>query len=339
VARTARYAPPVVALVATAVLGPLGAVSPDLGLRVGTGVLVVGLLLGLPHGALDVDRLHRALLRTSPGHPHRRLVGLVAGYATVTGVVLALWWAAPLAVLLVLLGLTIAHFGTADLAVTRWAGALIPGPSWVGVLTLGGLPVVVPLALRPATTTPLLNDLSGGHAPTVHAIALAVLPLVAVATATVLVTALRRRDLPTAATVTALGLLVCLVPALPAFGVYFAAWHALRQTCTQLADTGAPALGVRRAGRVLARQAVLPTAGALTMICALLWAGGGTLTGASLALLLAITVPHTLTQWQVTRQRSTLAATAGSPVTTSQTTPRTTAALPVTDVVATPNAC
>jgi hypothetical protein len=132
---------------------------------------------------------------------------------------------------------------------------------------------------------------------------------------------------------------VCLVPALPAFGVYFAAWHALRQTCTQLADTGAPALGVRRAGRVLARQAVLPTAGALTMICALLWAGGGTLTGASLALLLAITVPHTLTQWQVTRQRSTLAATAGSPVTRSTTTPRTTAALPVTDVVATPNAC
>jgi len=297
-ARTARYAPPAAALVATAVLVPLVVVAPGLAGRVGTTVLVLGLLLGLPHGALDVDHLHRTLVGPI-GHRHRRrrLVLLAAGYATATGAVLALWWAWPLPVLLVLLGLTIAHFGTADLAVLRSSGAPTPRPPWVGVLTLGGLPVVAPLALHPTDTTPLLDALTGGHAQVVHYTAVAVLPLVAAATVVVLVTAVGHRDLETAANVTTLGLLMCLVPALPAFGVYFAAWHALRQTCTQLEETGATTLGVRRARSALARQAALPTAGALTLIAGLLWVGGGTLTAASLALLLAITVPHSLTQW------------------------------------------
>ncbi len=300
-ARTARTAPPVAALVATAVLVALGVLDPALATPVGAGVLVAGLLAGLPHGALDVDQLRHTLLEVGGDRSHRGLAVLVAGYATATGVVLALWWAAPAPVLLVLLGLTIAHFGTADLAVTRWAGTPTPGPRWAAVLSLGGLPAVTPLALHPTETAPLLDALSGGHAPVVHHVAVAVLPLVAAATATVLVTAVRSRDLRAAGTVTALALLMGLVPALPAFGVYFVAWHALRQTCTQLADAGASSLGVRRAGRRLARQAALPTLGALALVTVMLWAGGGTLTAASLALLLAITVPHTLTQWSLTR--------------------------------------
>lgn len=282
-ARASTRGPVLVAVLAILVLGAARALAPGTLAAVGPVILLVGLLLGLPHGATDVARL-------TPGAPLPRQGAVGAVYLTTTVVVLVLWWWQPLAVLLVLLVVTVVHFGQTDLAAVRWAHAA-PSSSARGwstaasMMARGATPVIVPFALWPAQTQPLLDLLTSGHAAAVATAATWALPVLLVALVT-------EADLE----ITVLVALFVLLPPLPAFGVYFAAWHAWRQTLHQLAQDAAgqehPTL--QSLLKAFARRAVVPTAVALLGLGTLVTVWGTGIPAGYLVLLLAITVPHAL---------------------------------------------
>lgn len=311
VARLAAVAErsPVVALALTiAVFVPLRLAWPEAVARLGPIILVAGLLAGLPHGAADVERAGSGLPRT-----RRALLGLA--YAASAAVTFALWWVDRTAVLILLLALAVAHFGDGDVAVAAWSRPIrscrhlpTPGPLRRATtrLAFGGIPVVVPFAIWPGRTAPLLDALAPGHAGAVTFAAMAALPLVGVAATAVTVAAVRDRDRWTVAALALLTLLFLAVTPLIAFGVYFASWHALRQTCQQLAVDGNDPTGPGRPGRTLrgrtlawTRRAAAPTAVTLAVLVVLTWLTGLHLPATYLALLLSVTVPHSVVDaWQ-----------------------------------------
>lgn len=278
-ARACRRVPLLAAATAVVVLGLLRALTPGAFDVLGPAVLLTGLLLGLPHGAVDVAR-------ASGGAPLRRQAGPALGYLGLTLGVLALWWWQPLPVLLGLLAITIIHFGHTDLSAQRWARAEPPRGdvrTAATVFARGGPPVLLPFALWPAQTRPLLDLLTSGHAEVVTTVSRWALPLLALALA---LAAERETVL--------LVVLFVVAPPLAAFGVYFAAWHAWRQTLQLLATETPQPPSVRAALTRFARTAALPTATALVGLGVLVALWGTGIPAAYLVLLLAITVPHAL---------------------------------------------
>ncbi|GAB2914344.1 hypothetical protein GCM10027047_10450 [Rhodococcus aerolatus] len=286
-ARGAHLGPVAVLAAALLVAAAAAVLVPGALHRAGPGVLVAGLLLGLPHGAADVWRAvgDAGLLRQAR---------VALAYLAAAVLAFAAWWWWPLPALLVLLSLTVLHFGSGDVALEAWAGTPAPRPAVLG-LALGGLPVVVPLALRPGDTVALLDPLTGGRGAAVHAVALLCLPVVALAAGLAVRDAQRAGRWQTVAGLVVVAAVVALLPPLVAFGVYFAGWHALRQTCRQLDEAGAGAdLGT--AARRLALRAGPPTVAALLLLAGVVaarWSQDGwSVPTALVAALLAVTVPH-----------------------------------------------
>ncbi len=289
-AGVARRVPVTAAAGGAAAAVALGWAAPASLSRIGPVVLLAGLLVGLPHGALDVERAGR-------GRPAwaRALIGL--GYLAATAATFALWWHWHTAVLVALLVLAAAHFGDADVAVLGWSGpALAWGPAGraAGRVAFGGLAVALPFAVWPDATRPLLRVLCGpGGDDIVLRLARLALPAVLVVAAGVAVGAARSGDRWTPVALAALLALFAGAPPLFAFGVYFAGWHALRQTCQQLAAE--PVDPARPAGFTpWAARAAVPSVAALLAVAVLVVAGGMQLSASALALLLAVTVPHSV---------------------------------------------
>lgn len=276
-ARACRRVPVITVVTAVVTLGLLRVLAPTTMGALGPVVLLTGLLLGLPHGAVDVAR-------ASGGAPLTRQAGAALAYLGLTLGVLALWWWQPLPVLLALLATTIIHFGHTDLSAQRWARQRPPRGGWrvvATVLARGGPPVLMPFALWPSQTQPLLDLLSNGNADVVTTVARWALPLLAVA----LVAAAERETV-------LLVVLFVVVPPLGAFGIYFAAWHAWRQTLQLLATEQPDPGSLRMALARFTRTAALPTGVALAGLGVLVALWGSGIPAAYLVLLLAITVPH-----------------------------------------------
>ncbi|MGL5928913.1 MAG: Brp/Blh family beta-carotene 15,15'-dioxygenase, partial [Dermatophilaceae bacterium] len=114
--------------------------------------------------------------------------------------------------------------------------------------------------------------------------------------------AVRSRQRTVVIDVLLIGALGALAPPLVAFAVWFGGWHAVRHyarlltldaTSADLLARGQP----RRAVATIARRAVWPTLAAVTTLAALLVATAtatdpAAATGATLIILLALTVPH-----------------------------------------------
>lgn len=258
-----------------------------------------GLLLGLPHGA--VDHLVAARLARRPWP----VVALAyAAVAAVSWVLLAT--AGPVALVAVLL-LSVVHFGLGELEVVREVSGWRPGPVVsVAVALAGAGALLLPLA----RAGPLLVDVGTAVSPGLGPLlgepvvraALAATWVAAAALATT--AALRAGQRQVAADVLVLGLLGAVVPPLAAFALWFGGWHGLRhcarlllddQRCASWVAAGDPA----RAVRVLAGRAAWPTLAATAVLAALL---AGSVRAAdpsralatTLLLLLALTVPHML---------------------------------------------
>ncbi|MEW2375539.1 Brp/Blh family beta-carotene 15,15'-dioxygenase [Micromonospora sp. NPDC047812] len=293
-------------------LGGLLALSPLLGLAGlggSPGFLIVGLLLGLPHGA--VDHLVPAWL-SARARPLSARVALLAAYTAVAGAGLAAFRAAPDLALVGFLVMSVVHFGTADVAFhaerdrrpvrPRAVGQLAAGAvdAVTSVLAYGGPPVVVPLALWREQVDPLLAAVAP-QAPAllsdeVRTLALATVLCAVAVTAFRDVRAGRARD--AVQPVLLVGLFGTVPPAL-AVGAYFAAWHSCRHVARLLrhdprntADLAAGRVGppLRR----FARQAAAPTAVALAALIALVtWPGHrADPLPATFAVLAALTLPH-----------------------------------------------
>lgn len=264
----------------------------------GPGILAAGVLLGLPHGA--VDHVVPDWVAGRPGRMVRP--GVLAGYAATALAALGALLVAPVVSLLLLLAVSAVHFGMGEVAFeaersgTPWRPSLRDVAPVVG---LGGLPVAVPLARWPTEADRVLAAL----APELPALLTAGvrqvgLAVVGVALLGTVLDALARGRPGWAAEAGLLAALFVLAPPAAAFGVYFGGWHAVRHIGRLLAldprngdDLAAGRL--RSPLRRYAAAAAPPTGVALAGIALLvLSAQRPDWTAGALAVLLGLTVPH-----------------------------------------------
>ena len=279
-------------------------------------VLVAGLLLGLPHGAVD-----HLVPGFRLGWRLRVLAGFAAGYAALAAAGWLAFRAAPGAALLAFVAVSVWHFGSgetafADLRAGRPVRRRVPAAVVVGALVL-----LVPLVRGAEATAAVVAAVvpgSDGRLPS--GLAAVVLGVVLPATAVLAGTLLGARRWLDAAELGVLTALVLVVPPLAAFGVWFGCWHAVRH----VARVGAEDPGNRadlvagRLGRPLRRfavQAALPTA-AVLVVLALLWSTAGgwrAFVAADVPVLAALTLPHVLVVGWLDRSESGGRRTSGGP--------------------------
>ncbi len=278
--------------------------------------VTLGLLLGLPHGAVDhlVPAWVRARRTSLPA-----TAALLVGYVATAAVMLVLLRRYPLPGLLVFLATSLLHFGAGEVQYGRLrtdpallrrlqpptAGAPVrtAAAGALQVLGWGGTSVLLPLACWPAQVRPVLEALAPGSgrlllAPDVRYAASAV---VLAAAGLTVARALRQRRYRPAAELTLLVAVFLLVPPLVAFAGYFGAWHSTRHIVRLLAadpaNTDDLAAGrLAPALRRFARAAAWPTALALLALVALVAAANDAQAylAADLTLLAALTAPHML---------------------------------------------
>lgn len=287
-----------IAVSAAAVIA--GLLVPTLVQRGQLLILVVGFLVGLPHGAVD------HLVPFWTGWVRRSAVNMLAvllGYVSVAVLTWAgLHWAGQV-VLPLLLVVSVLHFGAGDLMADRDGEPTAQPLSGVGlvvaVLARGGPVVAAPLLVWPEQAGRALVAVQLAFAlpaPWVR------LLIAVVVTACVLATALAdlRSGRPgSGVEVVLLALLFVAVPPLAAFGIYFGAWHGLRHTARLVArdPRNHADLAAGRLLRPLHRfgaSAVLPTLVAGASAAALVVVAGqhASLAGTVFTVLLALTVPH-----------------------------------------------
>ncbi len=179
-------------------------------------------LLGVPHGALDGE-VARPILQ--PRFGSGWFVVFAVPYLCLAACVFAAWRLAPLPTLAAFLGASVWHFGTED-----------AGHVPLGALVAGGLPIAVPVLLKPAATAHLFGVvaqipmsvppwwLSGGAAAwCIAAIVWAVLQV-------------SRRHAASLLESTGLLFVFAVLPPLTGFAVYFVCLHAPRHMAGLIAD-------------------------------------------------------------------------------------------------------
>lgn len=193
-------------------------------------VLVIGVVvLGLPHGAAD-PWVASATRRRSGS-----VTGRLAFFGAYTGLallVVAAWSLWPLAILIAFLLISIVHFGLAD---TRGRSEF-DEDRVVATLQRGLLPIVLPIALYPVEVAAVFGELVGADPVSLESGVVALgkmgLAVLALLSAWLLWRCGRRRGARAsfAELVESGGLatLFLVLPLLPAFALYFGAWHSLR---------------------------------------------------------------------------------------------------------------
>lgn len=271
---------------------------PALSSSVALAIVGLGLIAGIPHGAVD----HLTATRLAGG---RSLAVIVAGYAAVAAVVwVLLRWAGPVALVAVVV-LSAVHFGLGELEVSRQLTRWRPGRLIAAAMVVAGCgALALPLARSGEQFSAVAAAVSPGLARL-----LAAAPLQIGVTVTwlccavvAMIAALRDGHAVIALDIALIGALGLVAPPLVAFAVWFGGWHALRHCARLLSvEPGCAALladGRRRAAaHRLARLAALPSLAVLTAVGALVWvtlaAPNPTAAVAeALRVLLALTVPH-----------------------------------------------
>ena len=207
----------------------------DAGLPLYLPMLASVLLFGLPHGAID----HLVVLGLAKRSLSLKALALVCLiYLGFVVAMLCLWWLAPLVAVILFLGITIYHWGTADLA---FEGLLNPQAPQTTPRILkfnhsflrGMFPIGIPFLAFPDATEAILNSCSvafgyeyelGTTLPFVILIAMILLLLSELAY-------LRcQGEQRNARLAEDLGLIAffVLVPPVLAIGLYFCLWHGFR---------------------------------------------------------------------------------------------------------------
>jgi beta-carotene 15,15'-dioxygenase len=302
-----------VPLLGASILVALSMLSPTTATGLAWPVAVVGAALGIPHGA--VDHLvpgwwgAAADASTGGGGPARGwLARFVGGYVLLAGLALLALLLAPAPALVIALVLSAAHFGRGEVVTgAERAGRAAPGPleQWPATTMYGGVTVGLLLWSDPALSGPTLRAMSPWVADAVAATRGPGLILLAVGAGTAVLVLLSRRRWLEAGELALLATMFVVAPPLAAFGWYFGGWHAVRHT-GRLLDLArsTPAVGWADAGRSLARAGALPT---LVALLAVLWLWSARdLAGlhAELAVLLALTVPHSVVVWALDRREA-----------------------------------
>lgn len=240
------------------------------------------LLLGVPHGALDV-RYARAILGVQS---MAGWAGFVLLYLLIAAVIVWCWQANPGLFFLAFLLVSAAHF----------SGDLANGTPWPIRLLYGGAVLVLPHLQHAVETQFLFAALVGPLPAASLSAALSTLAIPWLVALLAAIAHASRRHRATAAEMAALALLVVVLPPLSAFTVYFCLMHSPRHLLRT-------AERYQLTPRSMALTAVPPMLGVVLLVL-LLWPQMAMLTGSRLfevqlltlvfVGLAALTVPHML---------------------------------------------
>lgn len=287
---------------------------PSLLQRSTVGLAVAGILIGVPHGAVD----HMVPFWTSGTRPQVWSMTLVLGrYLGVAALAATALVLLPDLAVTAFLIASAAHFGLAEIEFNRRAeneapkaghefsqggGASGPPPTprldLLRAVAHGGAVIVLPLSLWHVQVAQVLGRLGPLYAgdrltrlEDVLAVGVLVLNL------GLSLGAMRRGRWSEAAQIALIVTVFVVVPPLAAFAVYFGGWHAVRHTGRLLALPGARGAVLSRsaAWRRYLLHAALPTLTVL-IVMGIVWADHSRpVIAAALAVLVAITFPHLFT--------------------------------------------
>ena len=257
---------------------------------------LIALALGIPHGAADNLTLVHVL-------SWRGWVRLVIVYVSIAAVAAFLIIAFPAIGFILVLAMTVWHFGTGDVQATAELQGKAPVTGKFRILyalALGSAPVLLPLTSPAALSTvvslePALASIYSSPVTTITRIV--VLTLIVLT----LVTLIYRRDLRGAFELFTLAVLGLVASPFIAFAVYFGFWHASRHTARlALVTTGAINL---RSLAAVTKIGIPSLLGFIAILAGLtIFLGSNSMTGTvlwiGLALVWGLTVPH---MWFVSR--------------------------------------
>ncbi|HEX8496048.1 MAG TPA: Brp/Blh family beta-carotene 15,15'-dioxygenase [Actinomycetales bacterium] len=293
----------------------LSLVAPAAAERLALPLAVIGVVLGVPHGAVD----HLVPWWWGRSGAGRRpapavLAAFVVGYVAIAGAALACSLLAPAPTFVVFLVVSALHFGRGEVVTSaERAGRPLPhrGQEWSTTLAPGLVVVGLLLWARPERTAELLQPLSPGLARAVPAAATIGLAATAAAVVLALAVQLRRRRHLDAGELVLMTATFAVAPPLAAFGVWFGLWHAVRHTgrLLDLARTDDAAAAPTSAQwwaalRRLTIAGALPTAVALAAIVAMWLLRDVAGLQAEVAILLALTFPHAAVVWALDRHEA-----------------------------------
>lgn len=255
-----------------------------------TGIVVVG----FPHGAFDHLVARPVLLpRLGP----LWWLPFLFGYLGLAAAVWLGWMVVPAITLALFLAGSVLHFGLGDTE-----DGLLPErvPRWVGIVTYGALPILLPIALHPADAAPVLAAMAGLDTAVMQPVlggAVWLLPVWAVAFGWIIKAAWREGHGVSERLATAAGFV--LLPPVLAFGLYFGLGHSVRHVLRLGAwrDPGQPMVAARWVATVMLPASAVCAAG----LVGLAWLDDDATTGLlapAFRIIAALTLPHMIvTSW------------------------------------------
>ncbi len=245
--------------------------------------LVVIILLGVPHGALDGE-LARTWLRPRLGVAWFGV--FAAPYLALSALVLLGWAIAPLTVLALFLAVSVWHFGTED------TGSVEP----LVVLGAGGLPVALAVLAHPAATAAIFGTVTQVRMMNLPAWLTVASVLWVVPASFWFVRLAREGDRARIAAAVMLAASAILLPPLTSFAIYFVCVHAPAHVRSLIADRR---LAPRITDATSAARLSLPVTALTLVLGAALWPlfpgeAVPRLLGLTLQGLAALTLPHML---------------------------------------------
>ena len=257
---------------------------------------LVALAFGIPHGAADSLTMVHSL-------NWQGWVRLAVTYLSISGAAAFLIIAIPAVGFVLVLAMTVWHFGTGDVEATQELRGLAPIAGKFRVLyalALGSAPVLLPLTSPAALSTVISLEprLAAIYSSQVTTITRAIVLTLIVGT---IVALIDRGDLRGAFELFTLAILGLVVSPLIAFAVYFGFWHAARHTA-RLALVTSGTVSIRSLARVT-KVGIPSLVGFIAILTGLtIFFGSEAFTGnvlwIALALVWGLTVPH---MWFVTR--------------------------------------
>ena len=181
-------------------------------------------IIGLPHGAMDLQLLAKAHRRGAAAFSH--ILALYLGCAAVMAIA---WWTAPVAALAIFIVLAVVHFAE------DWSACGSAFLQHGMALAL----LAAPALLHREAVTAIFVALTGAREAAFTADALLLVAPVAFAVGLVAIAAMAVDGAPRAAAAAALSLAaLTLLPPAPGFAVYFCVFHSPRHFRAALATLG-----------------------------------------------------------------------------------------------------
>lgn len=261
-------------------------------------LLMVGFVLGLPHGAVD----HLVPFWISGRTSAWQMLALLAGYLALAVATWAVLQGAAQVALPLMLLVSILHFGAGDLMTTSPAAGRNNWPPTrkvAHVIARGGPILAGPLVFWPRATSAAIFELDPGTVHTLHTLTWPIAIIVAACVVLDTTFSSRARDRRSAIDTMLIAMLFGLTPPTAAFGVYFGAWHGTRHTARLIESDPRNTADLahhhylRPLLRFL-RSALIPSLVALGVVTALLLVTQNQteLTRPVFLLLFSLTIPH-----------------------------------------------